>query len=55
MADQRGGAEDPGLNAAYAEAEGLLVTAQCRLTAAADAVTGYQQAVRKFLGRERGP
>jgi len=55
MADQRGGAEDPGLNAAYMEAEGLLVTAQCRLTAAADAVTRYQQAVRKFLGRERGP
>ena len=45
-------AEEAGLKAAYAEAKGLLVTAQRRLTAAADAVTRYQHAVRKFLGRE---
>jgi hypothetical protein len=55
MADKRGGAEDPGLNSTYSQAEGLLVTVECQLTAAADAVSRYQQAVRKFLGREPGP
>jgi hypothetical protein len=55
MADKLGGAEDPGLNTTYEQAEKLLVTTQCQLTAAADAVTRYQQAVLTFLGRGPGP
>jgi chromosome segregation ATPase len=55
MADKLGGAEDPGLTTSYEQAEKLLVTTQCQLTAAADAVTRYQQAVLTFLGRGPGP
>jgi hypothetical protein len=55
MADRMGGAEDPGLTTGYQEAEELLVKAPCRLTAAADAVTRYQQAVLAFIGRRPGP
>ena len=40
-----GGAEDVGLDAHYDRARDLLWTAPCDLSAAADAVTGYQQAV----------
>ena len=40
-----GGAEDSGLDARYDRARELLWTAPCDLSAAADAVTGYQQAV----------
>jgi hypothetical protein len=40
-----GAAEDPGLAARYDQARELLWTAPCDLTAAADAVNGYQQAV----------
>jgi hypothetical protein len=40
-----GGAEDAGLDARYDRARDLLWTAPCDLSAAADAVTGYQQAV----------
>lgn len=52
MADSLGGAEDPRLNAAYEQAETLLVNAPCQLTAAADAVTRYQKAVKRFRGQE---
>jgi hypothetical protein len=55
MADSMDGAEDPGLTTGYQEAEELLVKAPCRLTAAADAVTRYQQAVLAFIGRRPGP
>lgn len=40
-----GAAEDPGLARLYDQTRDLLWTAPCDLTAAADAVTGYQQAV----------
>ena len=40
-----GAAEDPHLAARYDQARALLWTAPCDLTAAADAVNGYQQAV----------
>ncbi len=40
-----GGAEDAGLDARYDRAHDLLWTAPCDLSAATDAVTGYQQAV----------
>jgi hypothetical protein len=46
-----GGAEDSMLEYRYDRARGLLWTAPCDLAAAADAVTGYQQAV---LALERG-
>ena len=55
MADGLGGAEDPGLNAAYDQAERLLVDAPCQLTAAAGAVSRYQTAVRKFRSGEEEP
>ena len=45
-----GAAEDPGLAERYDRARGLLWTAPCDLTAAADAVTGYQQAVLALGG-----
>jgi hypothetical protein len=45
-----GGAEDSDLDARYAQARELLWTAPCDLTAAADAVTGYQQAVLSLRG-----
>ena len=45
-----GAAEDPGLAERYDRAHGLLWTAPCDLTAAADAVTGYQQAVLALGG-----
>ncbi len=45
-----GAAEDPGLTERYDRARGLLWTAPCDLTAAADAVTGYQQAVLTIGG-----
>ena len=47
-----GGAEDSMLDYSYDRAHNLLWTAPCDLSAAADAVTGYQQAV---LELERGP
>jgi hypothetical protein len=47
-----GGAEDSMLEYRYDRARSLLWTAPCDLSAAADAVTGYQQAV---LELERGP
>ena len=45
-----GAAEDPGLAEYYDRAHGLLWTAPCDLTAAADAVTGYQRAVLALGG-----
>jgi hypothetical protein len=47
-----GGAEDSELDARYDRAHDLLWTAPCDLSAAADAVAGYQQAVLAL--RERG-
>jgi hypothetical protein len=48
-----GAAEDPGLTERYDRAHGLLWTAPCDLAAAADAVTGYQQAVLALGGQPR--
>ena len=48
-----GAAEDPGLTERYNHARGLLWTAPCDLAAAADAVTGYQQAVLALGGSPR--
>jgi len=48
-----GAAEDPGLTERYNQARGLLWTAPCDLAAAADAVTGYQQAVLALGGSPR--
>ena len=45
-----GAAEDPGLAERYDHAHGLLWTAPCDLEAAAEAVTGYQQAVLALGG-----
>jgi len=45
-----GAVEDPGLTERYNYARGLLWTAPCDLAAAADAVTGYQQAVLALGG-----
>jgi hypothetical protein len=45
-----GAAEDPVLTQRYDQARGLLWTAPCDLAAAADAVTGYQQAVLALGG-----
>jgi hypothetical protein len=45
-----GAAEDSGLTERYDRARGLLWTAPCDLAAAADAVTGYQQAVLTIGG-----
>ena len=45
-----GAAEDPALTERYDRARGLLWTAPCDLSAAADAVTGYQQAVLALGG-----
>lgn len=45
-----GAAEDSGLTERYNRARGLLWTAPCDLAAAADAVTGYQQAVLTIGG-----
>jgi hypothetical protein len=45
-----GAAEDPGLAERYDRAHGLLWTAPCDLEAAAEAVTGYQQAVLALGG-----
>jgi hypothetical protein len=45
-----GAAEDPALTERYDHARGLLWTAPCDLAAAADAVTGYQQAVLALGG-----
>jgi len=45
-----GAAEDPALTEQYDRARGLLWTAPCDLVAAADAVTGYQQAVLALGG-----
>jgi hypothetical protein len=45
-----GAAEDPALTERYDRARGLLWTAPCDLVAAADAVTGYQQAVLALGG-----
>jgi hypothetical protein len=47
-----GGAEDSELEARYDRARDLLWTAPCDLSAAADAVTGYQQAVLALSGRK---
>jgi hypothetical protein len=46
-----GGAEDSELDARYDRARDLLWTAPCDLSAAADAVAGYQQAVLALTGR----
>jgi len=48
-----GAAEDPGLTERYNYARGLLWTAPCDLAAAANAVTGYQQAVLALGGQPR--
>jgi hypothetical protein len=48
-----GSAEDEGLTARYDRARGLLWTAPCDLDAAADAVTGYQQAILALEGQRR--
>jgi hypothetical protein len=48
-----GAIEDTDLEAEYERARELLWTAPCDLPAAADAVTGYQQAVLALSGRER--
>ena len=48
-----GAIEDTGLEASYACARELLWTRPCDLPAAADAVTGYQQAVLAISGRGR--
>jgi chromosome segregation ATPase len=50
-----GAIEDSDLEAEYERARELLWTAPCDLPAAADAVTGYQQAVLALSGRERRP
>ena len=50
-----GGAEDSDLDARYDRARDLLWTAPCDLPAAADAVTGYQQAVLALSGRGLRP
>jgi len=50
-----GGAEDSDLDARYDRAHELLWTAPCDLSAAADAVTGYQQAVLGLSGRGQRP
>ena len=50
-----GGAENSELDARYDRARGLLWTAPCDLSAAADAVTGYQQAVLALSGRGLRP
>jgi len=47
-----GGAEDSELDARYDRARDLLWTAPCDLSAAADAVTHYQQAVLALSGRK---
>jgi hypothetical protein len=48
-----GAAEDPALADLYARAYDLLWTAPCDLQAAADAVTGYQRAIRTMEGQRR--
>jgi hypothetical protein len=48
-----GAAEDPALDAAYRQAQGLLWTAPADLDAATAAVTGYQQAVLGLRPRGR--
>jgi hypothetical protein len=48
-----GSAEDPDLTARYERAYGLLWTAPCDLTAAADAVTAYQRAILAMEGQRR--
>jgi chromosome segregation ATPase len=48
-----GAVEDTALTERYDRARDLLWTAPCDLTAAADAVTGYQQAVLAAGGRTR--
>jgi hypothetical protein len=50
-----GAIEDPELEARYARARELLWTAPCDLSAAADAVTGYQQSVLALSGRGHLP
>jgi hypothetical protein len=48
-----GAAEDPALAELYARAYDMLWTAPCDLRAAADAVTGYQRAIRTMEGQRR--
>jgi hypothetical protein len=48
-----GSAEDTDLAARYDHARDLLWTAPCDLAAAADAVTGYQRAIRAMEGQRR--
>jgi chromosome segregation ATPase len=48
-----GAAEEENLTARYDRARDLLWTAPCDLTAAEDAVTGYQRAIREIEGRRR--
>jgi Protein kinase domain len=50
-----GAIEDTELEARYARARELLWARPCDLSASADAVTGYQRAVRALSGRERRP
>ena len=50
-----GGAEDSDLDARYDRAHELLWTAPCDRSPAADAVTGYQQAVLGLSGRGQRP
>jgi len=54
-AAKAGAGEDSDLEAAYARARDLLWTAPCDLSAAAAAVTGYQQAVLALSGRGLRP
>jgi Protein kinase domain len=54
-ATRLGAIEDTELEARYACARELLWTRPCDLSASADAVTGYQRAVRALSGRERRP
>jgi hypothetical protein len=54
-ATRLGAIEDTELEARYASARELLWTRPCDLSASADAVTGYQRAVRALSGQERRP
>jgi chromosome segregation ATPase len=54
-AAQMGGAEDQDLEALHERARGLLWSAPCDLLAAADAVTGFQQAVLALAQQGRRP
>jgi hypothetical protein len=54
MAQSRGRDEDPAIQAAWDEAHGELNALPCDLAGARAAVTRYQDAVRRALGRGPG-